>query len=156
MKGERFRALCRHLRRTSEMGIAWSTYLRALDESPLRTKTATSIFITALGNVLSQLVQSQRVKDVNAVKMYATWGLVLAPFNHVWQNTIARHGPASLLGKIVVDHLLWKVARCSSHERACSLFPRSSPHAALSRVFGGRCPSCGLLSLSRRFTKAHR
>jgi len=91
------------------MGAVWSSYLSALDTSPLRTKTATSIFITALGNVTSQLVQSRQVKDWGAVKMYATWGLILAPFNHAWQNAIAAYGPGSLVGKIVVDHLLWKV-----------------------------------------------
>lgn len=96
------------------MGSWWSSYLSALDSAPIPTKTVTSLVITGSGNLLSQIIEGRPVIDWAAVKMYCTWGFILAPLNHAWQNAIATRGPGSstplrFLATIAVDHVLWKI-----------------------------------------------
>ena len=118
------------------MGSWWSSYLSALDSAPVPTKTVTSLIITGSGNLLSQIIEGRTAIDWAAVKMYCTWGFILAPLNHVWQNTIATRGPGSstplrFLATIAVDHVLWKVPIVFCFIAYTKLWAGASPAEAL-------------------------
>jgi len=57
----------------------------------------------------SQLISKRQIHDRRGLELWSIWGIFLGCLNHHWQALVARRGPSSLLGKLAIDHIMWKV-----------------------------------------------
>mmetsp|Transcript_104850 Transcript_104850/g.306217 ORF Transcript_104850/g.306217 Transcript_104850/m.306217 type:complete len:198 (+) Transcript_104850:30-623(+) len=84
-------------------------YMRALERAPILTKIITSVVIMGSSQYVAQRLAKGFAHDRKGITIWALWGFILGFFNHHWQALIAQHGPKSLVPKLAVDHVLWKV-----------------------------------------------
>jgi protein Mpv17 len=110
--------------------LAWTSYQRVLSSNPVATKSATSAFVYALGDMIAQSSESknpdeqaeQQLDMLRTFKSLLAGGIGHGPLSHVWYNlsesffqhwhlTAAAAATATSWGlvvpKIVADQAIW-------------------------------------------------
>ncbi|KAK9844229.1 hypothetical protein WJX84_010505 [Apatococcus fuscideae] len=92
------------------LGLAWKRYLHSLNTKPLRTKALTSASLSALSDILAQLLTTRRVYWRRTVAFALYGGLWSGPANHYWQNFLqrlfkGRSDPTAVVQKVILENL---------------------------------------------------
>lgn len=79
---------------SSKVGILWKKYLSKLQSDPLLTKSLTSGILSALGDLLAQLIEKRfsiRSCDPKKVLEFGQFGLIVSgPIFHFWYKFIEK------------------------------------------------------------------
>ncbi|KAK1857702.1 hypothetical protein I4F81_000317 [Pyropia yezoensis] len=93
---------------------SWTSYLKALDVAPIKTKAITAGVLVGLGDTLAQMLTGTPLGNLDLPRLFrfAAFGLVLqGPVGHAWYNLLERvvrlPGVAGIAGKVAADQLLF-------------------------------------------------
>ncbi|GAB0493023.1 hypothetical protein MMPV_004295 [Pyropia vietnamensis] len=93
---------------------SWSSYVKALEVAPVKTKAITAGVLVGLGDALAQVLTGTPMDslDLQRVFRFTAFGLVLqGPAGHAWYDILERvirlPGMAGIAGKVAADQFLF-------------------------------------------------
>jgi len=89
----------------------WGLYLKALAAQPLKVKCITSSVAFTLSQTLSQLITKGDIVNPKLIAAWSVWGVPSTIAAHNFANWMQKtHGHRPLLVKVILDHLLYRLA----------------------------------------------
>ncbi len=91
---------------------AFLAYDRALQSSPVITKTLTSVVLFAAGDVMAQKLEGRMELDTSRLLRQAGWAVIFSPLAHGWYIVLDRMVPGAasvgvVLKKTLLDQTTW-------------------------------------------------
>jgi len=91
------------------MSRLFAAYDRALNRSPILTKTLTSVTLFMLGDVAAQKIEGRDDIDLHRLARQGAWGVIFTPLCHAWYLNLDRwfpgKGAAVVAKKLAADQV---------------------------------------------------
>eukprot|EP00746_Dinoflagellata_sp_MGD_P001014 gnl/MRDRNA2_/MRDRNA2_101879_c0_seq1.p1 gnl/MRDRNA2_/MRDRNA2_101879_c0~~gnl/MRDRNA2_/MRDRNA2_101879_c0_seq1.p1 ORF type:complete len:223 (+),score=29.55 gnl/MRDRNA2_/MRDRNA2_101879_c0_seq1:64-732(+) len=87
----------------------WGLYLIALNRNPRTVKAVTSSIVHGACQLFNQIYNNGKITNLRLLAAWFVWGTPSAVLAHHFNNVMALRGPKSILLKVILDHLIYRM-----------------------------------------------